>query len=70
MGWSVEENSRIHNSSLKIGIKSTQKKQVSRPTTGVNIKKRKLFEETPTPVSKSKKSHFPHKGPPEAWPNK
>jgi hypothetical protein len=32
---------------------------VARPTTGVKIKKRKLFEETPTPVSKSKKVFFP-----------
>jgi hypothetical protein len=39
--------------SFKIKIKSTQEKQVSRPTTAIKMKKRKLFEETSTPINKS-----------------
>jgi hypothetical protein len=44
---------------LKIKVKSTQEKQVSRPTTVIKIKKRKLFEETSTPVIKSKEVSLP-----------
>jgi hypothetical protein len=44
---------------LKMKVKTTQEKQVSRPTTVIKIKKRKLFEEISTPVSKSKEALLP-----------
>jgi translation initiation factor 1 (eIF-1/SUI1) len=40
-------------------VKMTQEKQVTRPTTVIKIKKRKLFEEITTPVSKSKEALLP-----------
>jgi hypothetical protein len=40
--------------SSKVKIKLTQEKQVSKPINDIKMKKRKLFEETSTPVSKSK----------------
>jgi hypothetical protein len=43
----------------KIKVKSTQEEQVSRPTPVSKSKKRKLFEETPTHVSNSKKASLP-----------
>jgi hypothetical protein len=45
--------------SSKAKIKSTQEKQVPRPITAIKIKKRKLFEETSTPVSKSEEVSLP-----------
>jgi hypothetical protein len=44
---------------FKIKIKSTQEKQVSRPTTVIKMKKRKLFEETSTPISKPEEVSLP-----------
>jgi hypothetical protein len=43
----------------KIKVQSTQEVQVSRPAPITKYKKRKLFEETPTPISKSTKSSPP-----------
>jgi hypothetical protein len=45
--------------SFKIKIKSTQEKQVSRPITAIKMKKRKLFEETSTPINKSEEVSLP-----------
>jgi hypothetical protein len=42
-----------------VKIKSTQEKQVSRPITAIKMKKRKLFEETSTPVNKSEEVSLP-----------
>ena len=40
-------------------VKTTQEKQVSMPTTVIKIKRRKLFEETSTPINKSKEASLP-----------
>jgi hypothetical protein len=45
--------------SSKVKIKSTQEKQVSRPITTIKMKKRKLFEETSTPINKSEEVSLP-----------
>jgi hypothetical protein len=45
--------------SSKVKIKYVQEKQVPRPINAIKIKKRKLFEETSTPVSKSEEASLP-----------
>jgi hypothetical protein len=43
----------------EVKIKSTQDKQVSRPITTIKMKKRKLFEETSTPINKYEEVSLP-----------